>query len=501
MTHHKSVAILAVLICSYQAAFSQVNVPGNFFEPIEQDFDSVSLTLFTSISDEDYTEKFQLIDPLVKLSFNSAYPRGFNDGAIWKGKGLTGEAHAGFGGTVGSFSYTFFPTVFLSQNSDFERPPHTNPFSEYSYQFGNNRIDWVQQYGSGSFTKFHLGQSELTFKKGKFRASVSTQNYSQGPSVFNPIILSRQAGGFPHIRLGAQPFDVKIGKADIGKFDVNFLAGLLKESEYFDTDTSNDGRYFNSLFVGYQPSFLSQLTIGFYKALYKNTQFFEPGDLRSVFKITESDPTLPNDSFDQLASISMNWNFPEVGFRAYTEFAKNDFTSSGALRGLLVEPEHSRAYTIGFEKTGALGKKNNTYSILYEHTNLSRNHTFLWRPEPTFYAHDINRQGYTNDGQILGAGIGPGGNSDNLAVTLDLGKEKLGFLIQRVEKNKDYFVVNIQNANLHDAEYTGGAFFQNESPKMVWTVETNFSYNYNRNYIRTDNILNFYLGLSSRFKL
>lgn len=492
-----SVSLLAL---SFYSAFGQVNVPGNFFEPIEQDFDSIGLSLFTSVSDEDYPERFKLIDPLVKLSFNSAYPRGFNDGAIWKGKGLTTEAHAGFGGTIGAFSYTFFPTVYLSQNSDFKRPPHTNPYSEYSYQFGNNRIDWVQQYGSGSFTRFHFGQSELKFKKGRFRAAISTQNYSQGPSLHNPIILSRQAGGFPHIRLGAQPFDLKLGKARIGKFDINLLAGLLKESEYFDTNTSNDDRYFNSLFVGYSPSFLPALTVGFYKALYKSTEFFEAADLRSVLIVTETDPTLPNDSFDQLASISMNWNFPEVGFRTYAEFAKNDFTSSGEIRGFLVEPEHSRAFTIGFEKTGLLGKKNR-YAILYEHTTLSRNHTFLWRPEPTFYAHDINRQGYTNEGQILGAGIGPGGNSDNMSISLDFGNRKAGGQIQRIEKNKDYFVVNIQNANLHDVEYTGGLFYQQEKAKMIWTAETNFSYNYNRDYVRTDNVFNFYMGLSSRFKL
>jgi len=290
------------------------------------------------------------------------------------------------------------------------------------------------------------------------------------------------------------------------------LAGILQESKYFDSYEPNDQRYFNALFLSYRPSFLPNLSIGFNKSLYQDLRFFEPLDLLSPIKIFDNgvlgDSIVTNDSFDGLASVSLSWTFPEVGFRAYGEFAKNDFT--GGFRWTAIEPEHSRAYTVGFEKFTTL-KTGSAMRLIYEHTNLSRNHTYLWRAEPPFYAHEINRQGYTHLGQILGAGIGPGGNTDIASFRLDQTQQSLALTLQRIEFNKDYFITNVQPntlfpdpnepnpIELHNVEYSAMLYYQRQVSNMVLSCQTTLAYNYNW-YFTTDKT-NLQLGLSAKWLL
>jgi hypothetical protein len=414
-----------------------------------------------------------------------------------KGKGLP-QSCILEEGKLGDITYTFYPVLYHSQNLAYDIAPQSvggaNEFG-YPYTGGlGGGIDWVQRYGSTSYFAFHPGQSELNLKLGKFVTSLSTQNYSVGPSVFNPIILSRQGGGFPHIRIGSEPLNLKIKEVGLGKFEANFLVGYLKESDYFDNDANNDNSYFNGLFLAYTPPFLKNLTLGFNKALYKQTQRFSAEDLISVIKVL--DTIGPNDQFDQLASATVEWKFPEAGFRAYAEFAYNDF--SGAYKW--IEPEHSRAYTIGFEKLTSL-KNGDFFNIIYEHTNLSRNHTYMWRAEPTFYIHSVNLQGYTNQGQLLGAGIGPGSNSDMLSIKYNHKAQTYGIGAQRIENNKDYFVVNIQDRRMHHVEYSFGSFYQVDLEKFLVSFELIYSKDHNRYYVLSNHQRNLYTSLQLTYKL
>jgi len=57
--------------------------------------------------------------------YNSAYARGYNDGALWKGKGYTGSVQGGLSGKYGMIEFTFAPIVYYSQNASFELAPTT----------------------------------------------------------------------------------------------------------------------------------------------------------------------------------------------------------------------------------------------------------------------------------------------------------------------------------------------------------------------------------------
>ncbi len=480
------------------SAYSQISIPGQVFNQIDKVQDTTTLSFYASIS-RDSKRNFELINPYIKTSANTAYPRGYNDGPVWKGKGATLEMYGGIQGKLGAFSYCFYPVLYVSQNLSFELAEQKQP-NIYTYQYG--RIDWVSRYGNNPFASFSPGQSELKYQSSHFIAAISTQNYSIGPAVYNQIILGRQGAGFPHLRFGTTPISLNIKEFNIGQIEANLLMGQLSESNFFDSNPKNNKSFFNGLFLGFSPGFLPELKLGFNKVLYKNTQYFENKDLISVIKVLDGgvrgDSIKTNDTFDQLASFTIDWNFPELGFRAYAEYAKNDFTSAEGLRYFLIEPEHSRGYTIGFERRKEL-KKNGIIKINYEHTNISLNHTYLWRPEPTFYIHDVNKQGYTNKGQLLGAGIGPGGNSDSFGLMLELNNSKYGLISQRIEHNKDYYIKNVRSANLHNQEYSFGFQYQRESEKLILTFETIYSYDYNKYYISDQS--NWYFSSSVYFKI
>jgi len=483
--------------------FSQVQIPGDLHDPIDKFEDSISSTLYSSILPITDT-KLKFNDIYIKSSWNSKYARGYNDGAVWKGKGLTNEIHGGFSGRIGALTYVFNPVVFYSDNETFPIPNLQSNTNRHAYPY-SDRIDWVQRFGNGSFVQPHLGQSELRYNYGKLIAAIGTQNYSLGPAVYNPIIMSRQAGGFPHLRIGLKPTFLT-SKKKIARIEANFMLGHLTESEYFDTINKNNDRYLNGLFVAITPSILPNLTIGINRVLYKQNRYFRPVDLLSTIYIADDgiidgDTLSRNDAFDQLASFTVEWKFREIGFRAYLEYAKNDFTSDGAgIRQTAVEPEHSRGYTLGFEKR-IKHKSGAEFHLTYEHTNLSIGR-IPWRFTPSFYAHSVNRQGYTHEGQIIGAGIGPGGNSDHLGLRMQMENMSHFILIQRIERDRDYFVKQIRHFILHDIEYSVSLASQRKfKDKYVLFAETTLSHNYNRNYLFRNDRTNISFGIGGRILL
>jgi len=494
----------AFIVIFYHSVIAQtVVIPGERFTPSKM-YDTLELSYHPAIKSTS-EEGFHILNPFFKNSFNTGYPRGYNDGAVWKGKGLTSELHGGVQYNKGVLSMTFHPVVYFSQNLSFNLAPQNfKNLSPYAYQV-NNDIDWVQRYGNSSFAKFYPGQSEIKVTLGKFVASLSTQNFTLGPSIFNPIIMSNQGPGFPHLRIGVTPTTVHIKDFNLFKFEANVFYGLLFESKYYDQNKSNNKRFIDGLALSISPSFFPNLTVGFHRFMYKDTQYFRSRDFFSPIKIIDNgvvngDTLSPNDTFDQLASLSVSWNFPQIGFRAFGEFAKNDFTGNW-FRWTLLEPEHARAYSLGFEKFSQLTEKI-SLSMTYEHTNLTLNSTYLWRAVQSYYVHDINLQGYTNIGQLLGAGIGPGSNTDRLNFLLSIKNYRFGLFGQRIQFNEDHYIKDKNRgfAN-HNVEYTFGIKLMKEYERFKVGVEWYHSKMFNQYFMPFNDKINNYFSLSVKSKL
>lgn len=437
--------------------------------------------------------RFDLTDPILQTSYNTKYPSGFNDGPIWSGKGLNTALSLGFTGKTGILRYSLNPILLFSQNQPFKNvdgPYNKGPFQ---YPFENN-IDWVLRYGNSSMFKMFPGQSEIRLVKNNFTIGLSTQNQKWGPSRINPIIMSNNAEGFPHLDIGtARP-----AKSKIGFIDFKSYWGLLNESKYFDNINNNNVRYITGMSIGYRPIFLKALSIGINRILYTNINFldspfsdafaqfsaiFKEGDAKTFNGITT------NDYFDQVASVFMRWTFIEEGFDVYIEYARNDF--AGGFGDFITQPDHSRGFTAGFTKLIQFSP-NKIMNISYEHTSLDTYKNTIVRATPTFYVHGIVKQGYTNNGQIIGASAGPGANTDFIDLTLTTSNAIFSFNYYRLRYNDDYFYSIIQQNSTSPQEIEHQLILRatKKLPSMIIDFGMQIAFRKDWQYLE-DNVVNF----------
>jgi len=390
--------------------------------------------------------------------YNSRYPRTANDAALWAGRGVSTAVSAGARLTWGPVTAVLDPTAYYSQNRAFDLAPETgrgvdrSGLSPYAYAWQNGRIDWPERFGPEAFTGLDWGQTGVRVSAGAFTAGFSTENLWWGPAIKNPIIMSATGPGFPHLDLGtARPVWIGIGRAE-----ARVLWGRLAESAYFDTIPGNDGRFFSGIVLGIQPRWVKGLTLGITRVFYQAWDSLAASDyvaiFQTVFKAGLATPTDPlgNDLRDQLLSLVARWTFPEAGFEAYVEWARNDHNAD--LRDLLLQPDHSRAYTLGFQQL--LPSGGGRVRLRGELTTLGRPATIQTRATPTYYLHGIVRQGYTHRGQLLGAPIGPGSQSQWLALDRYDARGRLGLAFQRVRFDDDAYYQSFSGPNAFRGQQT-----------------------------------------------
>ena len=141
------------------------------------------------------------------------------------------------------------------------------------------------------------------------------------------------------------------------------------------------------------------------------------------------------DDSDQRFSFTADWLFEKVGLEIYLEWGRSDYSPS--FNYIVRYPFHTQGWTAGIRKIFSL-PNNNFIELLLECTNLesSRDYSLLW--STTFYAHHIIKQGYTNNGQWIGAGIGTGGNSQYLGLKYRTQRSTYTAFIQRRNQDLDY---------------------------------------------------------------
>lgn len=400
-------------------------------------------------------EDLELIldSPRLRGFANSRFPLGQNDGAVWQGRGFTGALDAGATATWRGLTVSVRPTLLFTENRNFELA--TAP-TEYAYPW--RPIDLPQRFGPDAFWTLDPGQSEIRIDTHGVAAGFGTTSLWWGPAIRNPIIMSNNAPGFPHAFVGTSG-PVGIG---IGDLEAQWIWGDLDESGWFDYPAPGDDRFITGIVAAYSPSFLPGLSLGLTRLFYVNVP---PGgtplkDYFAVFQgvrkrtfITPENPT-GDDEHDQLVSLFGRWVLPESGFEVYWEWARNDH--AGEIREVLLEPEHSQAYMLGLRKAMQISR-NRILGVRFELTHLERAPTWTLRAEPSYYAHYIVTQGYTQKGQIIGAGIGPGGNAQGLAADYYAPWGHAQVLLQRDVKDNDAYydwaLANGFDSCCHDVVY------------------------------------------------
>ncbi|MDQ6873106.1 MAG: hypothetical protein M3037_14065, partial [Gemmatimonadota bacterium] len=140
---------------------------------------------------KDYPSRysFKILPVNLVFRFNSAFPYGSNDGAVWAGRGLTSAIDLGFAFRAGPLSVTVNPIAFRAENRSFQLQANGDPSNPYADPLFAGAIDRPQRFGSSSYSRVDPGESTARLDLLGITAGVSTANMGWGPMELYPYII------------------------------------------------------------------------------------------------------------------------------------------------------------------------------------------------------------------------------------------------------------------------------------------------------------------------
>ncbi len=350
------------------------------------------------------------------------------------------------------------PEIVSAQNLSFQGFPDTFDTGTIGARFLYWNVgDSPERFGNSTYTKVFWGQSSISLKVGAFELGVGTRNFWWGPGQWNSLIFSNNAPGFPHISLNM----TKPAKTFLGYFEGQVLVGRLESSNQspsqdqslnasFFSPLSTDWRYLNALMLSYTPKWVPSLTVG-YTRTYQYYNETRPKDLKGWLPILEpmakeklftngNSVTYDERAQSQQISIFGRYKMTKAKAEVYFQFGRRDHALNW--REFLMNPEHARAYQVGFLKLQDLPSTSKLLQLRGEITHQQESVNRYLRYDLyggiTWHTH-VQVRGFTNYGQPMGVGIGTGSNVQTLEISLVEDWNKWGILFERLENNQDFY--------------------------------------------------------------
>ncbi len=378
------------------------------------------------------------------LQHNSALPYGYNDESLFPAIGFQQRFTAGVNFETKDFQLKLQPEWVNASNTDGKDliPPPDNTLNNYwgkYFAMLANRIDMPSQFGNQQLSKVFAGQSAIRYKFGGFAAGVSTENIWWGPARYNALIMGNNAPGFLHANLTT----TRPVATPIGVFEAQVIFGKLNASgitppefdrisqlgcpQCYEPAPDTKTRNITGYVLSYSPKRMENFTVGMAYASYK---YADTGLKAST-----------------LGSLFFRYVMPKDHAEIYAEYGRSDKMMSPFA---MFKDSVPYGYTIGFRKMVPTRKRGDFISISAElsHLGLSKaklifdpNNVF-GPPNPnsySWYTSSSIRHGYTNFGQVIGASIGPGSNSQTLNIAWVSGEKQIGMQLQRVMRNTDFY--------------------------------------------------------------
>ncbi len=416
----------------------------------------------------------RLLPVLCQNQYNSHHPEGWDDGAMIPARGYQTLFSAGIYAKYGPLSIQLRPEAVYAENRSFQ-----GFFKEQSDQvwagYYNvlNYIDLPERFGDRSYQKLLWGQSSIRLTFGPVSIGLSNENLWWGPGIHNSLVMSNTAEGFKHLTLNT----VKPIRTIIGSFEGQLIGGRLENSGFAPPDTSrtingvklyvpkrNDWRYINAVVLSYQPKWVTGLFLGVTRSfiyygsdLGNNIKNYIPV-ITPISKKANFGETEGNGGGDQRASFFARWIWLKAKAEIYCEYFREDHAFD--TRDFILEPNYEHAYLFGLQKMIVLNPIRNQYlQFNLEITQLAQTRTNPGRVEGEMYLHYSGiSQGYTNNGQLLGAGIGPGSNLQSVSLSWVKSLKKIGFRVERYVHDNDFYNTVIKDPRGNWVDISGSVF-------------------------------------------
>jgi hypothetical protein len=106
-------------------------------------------------------------------SYNTTYPSGINDGALWQGVGYNTAVSFGFDLRWKYISLKLNPIMGFSENSSYVLHPYPNTQNQ-PYTYWLQPVDYVQRMGNDPIFWIDTGESEFEFALWGYHSGVSS---------------------------------------------------------------------------------------------------------------------------------------------------------------------------------------------------------------------------------------------------------------------------------------------------------------------------------------
>ena len=422
--------------------------------------------------------KLKILPVDFNINYSSHHPYNRNNGSMITNRGYQQLISAGLYFELGPLSIQLKPENIYAENRDYDGfwEGHYDVIWARRYILWN-RIDMPERFGEEAYKKTTFGQSSIRLNYKALSLGLSSENIWWGPSIRNGVMMSNNAQGFNHITFNTR----RPIKTAIGNFEFQLVTGRLEPSGFdppstdrtyagtkiyvpkinqmFDTD---DWRFFQGYSFTYSPKFIDGLHIGFnrwtqmYGALFEGKYTWISDDPRfegssvgwfPIFSnfLRKNDKVEPYEKeTDQAASMFFRWFWKDSKAEIYADFGFNDAKFN--FRDLLSDSDHSRAVTLGIIKLFDSKKDNSQYEFHWEWTQMEQTASRLVRNAGSWYMHNRVYHGYTNNGEVMGAGIGPGSNSQYFSISKINGNQRLGGALEIIDQDNDFYYMAFEDS-------------------------------------------------------
>ncbi|GGZ37939.1 hypothetical protein GCM10007049_34000 [Echinicola pacifica] len=407
------------------------------------------------------SKSFTLLPLQNSSTFNTGRPYGFGNGAMIPNVGFQNKISAGFAAKFHFLNIQFAPEYVWAQNKSYSGFSDTFQESVIKAKFHYwNHGDNPERFGDGPYSKLLPGQSKISLNYGAFEIGASTENIWWGPGQFNALIISNNAAGFPHLTFNT----TKPANTIIGSFEGQIIMGRLESSNlepsqfdflnnnYF-RNLSTDWRYLNGMTISYQPKWVPGLFLGINRTFqqYRENRTNSFGDLFPIFEaFTKKDLFTNGNSVqydskaqDQQVSLFGRYIFQKANAEIYFEYGRRDHAYT--IREFVLNPEHARAFLLGFNKIFQLSTQEKYIQVRGEMThqqesvNKNLRYFYLADNNTSWHAH-YQVRGFTNYGESMGVGIGnAGSNIQTIEISLIEKLNKFGIVFERLANHQDFY--------------------------------------------------------------
>ena len=413
------------------------------------------------------------------------------DGPMIASSGYQVMASAGIFAKLGPLTIQLQPQYVSAANSDFRGTKQTP-----------------------NYQQTHWGNSSIRLNAGPVSVGISSENITWGPTLMNPLLMSAHAPGFMHATFNSR----RPLRTPIGSFEWQWMAGYLNFMDTIFNNVLDDPgeppkrRYFNGFQFSYQPKWIKGLSMGVVRVVQEPESLLKDNKewnllFRNISRATDK-PEYVNsllgsveDNRDQYASIFLRWIFQPAQAEFYTEWGRNDAFFN--MRDFIQDPGHSRGYTSGLRKLFKQTKDNEYWQLISEYTRLQQPSTYPVRNAGTWYVHGGG--GYSENGQIMGAPIGSGGNYMMFRISKFRGWEQKAIQLESTTQRSDkyeqpaYGLTYLNPSNTKWVDFGFRLLYDRPYKKLFISTTLAFKRSYNYNFSQTPDTSG--LGFSSPIDL